>query len=404
MAQWRGPDMTLQSRRAIWIVLDGVGLEALPDAREYSDEDAATLPHVAAACGGLNLPNMRNLGLGCLAEIEGVPPANEPAGVHGRLAETSSGKDSIIGHWELAGVVVNKPFATYPQGFPAELVRKFAEITGAEPLGNISAGGLSILKEYGAEHVRTGRPILYTSVDSVFQVAAHEDVLPREKLYDLCRAVKPLTDEYGIARVIARPFDGDSQVGFRRTAGRKDFPVPPPQKTLLEGLVDKGYMVSAVGKISDLFAGRGISRSVATIDNNDGMEMVIVGLAALEAGLLMVNLIDFDMVYGHRNDALGFGRALEESDAWLPQLFNVMRTEDLLVICADHGCDPTTPGSDHTREYVPVLLWSKAMKRGRALGDRQSFSDVAATLADFFRVPGTLAGESFEPLLGLTYR
>ena len=394
--------MTLQSRRAIWIVLDGVGLEALPDAREYSDEDAATLPHVAAACGGLNLPNMRNLGLGCLAEIEGVPPASEPAGVYGRLAETSSGKDSIIGHWELAGVVVNKPFATYPQGFPAELVRKFAEITGAEPLGNISAGGLSILREYGAEHVRTGRPILYTSVDSVFQVAAHEDVLPPEKLYDLCRAVKPLTDEYGIARVIARPFDGDSQGGFRRTAGRKDFPVPPPQKTLLEGLVDKGYMVTAVGKISDLFAGRGISRSVATIDNNDGMEKVIVGLAALETGLLIVNLIDFDMVYGHRNDALGFGRALEEFDAWLPQLFNMMRTEDLLVICADHGCDPTTPGSDHTREYVPVLLWSKAMKRGRALGDRQSFSDVAATLADFFRVPGTLAGESFERLLGLT--
>ena len=396
--------MTLQSKRAIWIVLDGVGLEALPDAREYSDEDAATLPHVAAACGGLNLPNMRNLGLGCLAEIEGVPPAIEPAGVYGRLAETSSGKDSIIGHWELAGVVVNKPFATYPQGFPAELVRKFAEITGAEPLGNISAGGLSILKEYGAEHVRTGRPILYTSVDSVFQVAAHEDVLPPEKLYDLCRAVKPLTDEYGIARVIARPFDGDSQGGFRRTAGRKDFPVPPPQKTLLEGLVDKGYMVTAVGKISDLFAGRGISRSVATVDNNDGMEKDIVGLAALETGLLMVNLIDFDMVYGHRNDALGFGRALEDFDAWLPQLFNVMRTDDLLVICADHGCDPTSPGSDHTREYVPVLLWSKAMKRGRALGDRQSFSDVAATLADFFRVPGTLAGESFERLLGLTYR
>ena len=396
--------MTLQSRRAIWIVLDGVGLEALPDAREYSDEDAATLPHVAAACGGLNLPNMRNLGLGCLAEIEGVPPASEPAGVYGRLAETSSGKDSIIGHWELAGVVVNKPFATYPQGFPAELVRKFAEITGAEPLGNISAGGLSILKEYGAEHVRTGRPILYTSVDSVFQVAAHEDVLPPEKLYDLCRAVKPLTDEYGIARVIARPFDGDSQGGFRRTAGRKDFPAPPPQKTRLEGLVDKGYMVTAGGKISDLFAGRGISRSVATVDNNDGMEKVIVGLAALETGFLMVNLIDFDMVYGHRNDALGFGRALEDFDAWLPQLFNVMRTDDLLVICADHGCDPTSPGSDHTREYVPVLLWSKAMKRGRALGDRQSFSDVAATLADFFRVPGTLAGESFERLLGLTYR
>lgn len=394
--------MTLQSKRAIWIVLDGVGLEALPDAREYSDEDAATLPHVAAACGGLNLPNMRNLGLGCLAEIAGVLPVSEPAGIYGRLAEMSSGKDSIIGHWELAGVVVDKPFATYPQGFPAELVKRFAEIAGAQPLGNISAGGLSILKEYGEEHVRTGRPILYTSVDSVFQVAAHEDVLPPEKLYDLCRAAKVLTDEYGIARVIARPFVGDVQRGFRRTAGRKDFPVPPPQKTILEGLIAKGYAVAAVGKISDLFAGHGISSSVATVDNNDGMEKVIAGLAALDNGLLMANLIDFDMVYGHRKDAVGFGRALEEFDAWLPQLFDAMQSEDLLVICADHGCDPTTPGSDHTREYVPVLLWSKAMRRGRALGDRQSFADVAATLADFFRVPGTQVGESFERVLGLT--
>jgi phosphopentomutase len=394
--------MTLQSKRAVWIVLDGVGLEALPDAREYSDEDAATLPHVATACGGLNLPNMCKLGLGCLAEIAGVLPVSEPAGVYGRLAEKSSGKDSIIGHWELAGVVVDKPFATYPHGFPAEMVRKFAEISGVQPLGNISAGGLAILKEYGAEHVRTGRPILYTSIDSVFQLAAHEDVLPPEKLYDLCRSVKPLTDEYGIARVIARPFVGDVQSGFFRSAGRKDFPVPPPQKTLLESLDAMGYTVTTVGKISDLFAGRGISRSVATVDNEDGMKKILAGLAALDKGLLMANLIDFDMLYGHRNDAVGFGRALEKFDAWLPQLFNVMRSEDLLVICADHGCDPTTPGSDHTREYVPVLLWSKTMKRGRALGDRQSFADVAATLADFFRIPGTLAGQSFERLIDLT--
>jgi phosphopentomutase len=394
--------MTLQKGRAIWIVLDGVGLEALPDAPEYADENAATLPHVATACGGLNLPNMRNLGLGCLAEIAGVLPVSSPAGAYGRLAEKSSGKDSIIGHWELAGVVVDKPFATYPHGFPGPLVKRFAEISGAQPLGNVSAGGLSILNEYGAEHVRTGRPILYTSVDSVFQVAAHEDVLPPEKLYDLCRAAKTLTDEYGIARVIARPFVGDIQSGFRRTAGRKDFPAPPPQRILLESLSAKGYTVLAVGKISDLFAGRGISRSVTTVDNNDGMEKIVAGLATLDQGLLMANLIDFDMVYGHRKDAAGFGRALEEFDAWLPLLFDAMRHEDLLVICADHGCDPTTPGSDHTREYVPALLWSKAMQRGRALGDRHSFADVAATLADFFRVPGTVAGESFERLLGLT--
>ena len=393
--------MTLQSGRVIWIVLDGVGLEALPDAWAYGDEDAATLPHVAAVCGGLNLPNMQQLGLGCLAEIAGVSPVSVPSGAYGRLAERSSGKDSIIGHWELAGVVVDKPFATYPQGFPGELVRKFSEISGTQPLGNVPAGGLSVLKAYGAEHVRTGRPILYTSVDSVFQVAAHEDVLPLEKLYDLCRAAKILADEYDIARVIARPFIGDIQSGFRRTPGRKDFSAPPPQTTLLECLAVSGYMVSGVGKISDLFAGRGIDRSVTTVDNDDGMAKIIAALEDLEQGLLMANLIDFDMVYGHRQDTLGFGRALEKFDAWLPQLFKSMRSEDLLVICADHGCDPTTPGSDHTREYVPALLWSKAMERGRALGDRQSFADIAATLADFFQVPGDMAGESFVRLLGL---
>ena len=393
--------MTLQNGRVIWIVLDGVGLGALPDAGAYGDEDAATLPHVAAACGGLNLPNLQQLGLGCLAEIAGVPPADAPCGVYGRLAEKSSGKDSIIGHWELAGVVVDKPFAIYPQGFPSELVRKFAEISGLQPLGNVPAGGISILKEYGAEHLRTGRPILYTSVDSVFQVAAHEDVLPLEKLYDLCRAARVLSNEYDIARVIARPFTGDPREGFRRTPGRKDFPVPPPQATLLESLNASGYTVSGVGKISDLFDGRGIDRSVTTVGNDDGMAKIVAALADLDRGLLMANLIDFDMVYGHRQDALGFGRALEEFDAWLPQLFKAMRPEDLLVICADHGCDPTTPGSDHTREYVPALFWSKAMERGTSLGDRQSFADIAATLADYFRIPGKVAGESFIRLLGL---
>jgi phosphopentomutase len=394
--------MTLRIGRVIWIVLDGVGLEALPDAIEYSDEDAATLPHVAAACGGLTLPNLQQLGLGCLAGIAGVPPASTPVGVYGRLAERSSGKDSIIGHWELAGVVVENPFATYPQGFPDELVRRFAALCGVQPLGNVSAGGISVLKEYGEEHLRTGAPILYTSVDSVFQVAAHEDVLPPESLYDICRAAKILTDEYGIARVIARPFTGTVQSGFRRTSGRKDFTALPPQPTILDALTASGYTVSALGKISDLFAGRGISRSRATVGNDDGMEKIVAELAALDEGLLMANLIDFDMIYGHRQDAVGFGRALEEFDAWLPKLYNAMRNEDLLVICADHGCDPTTPGSDHTREYVPVLLWSKAMTRGCALGDRRSFADVAATLADFFLLPAMVAGESFLPMLGLT--
>lgn len=387
--------MSMNRGRVVWIVLDGVGLAALPDAKEYGDEGAATLPHVASACGGLNLPNLQRLGIGNLAEICGVPSLVNPCGAYGRLAELSVGKDSVVGHWELAGVVLDEPFATYPQGFPDELVAAFAKIAGVQPLGNVPASGISILKEYGAEHLQTGRPILYTSVDSVFQVAAHETVMAPEELYKLCQAAKPLIDEYNIVRVIARPFVGSEQEGFRRTPHRKDFPAPPPQVTLLDCLTADGYTVSAVGKIHDLFAGRGISRSMSTIDNADGMDKTLVELDALDQGLLMVNLIDFDMAYGHRKDAIGFGRALEEFDVWLPQLYEKMQPDDLLVISADHGCDPTTPGSDHSREYVPVLAWSKLMQGGVNLGDRQSFADLGATLAEYFGVSGLTAGESF---------
>jgi phosphopentomutase len=389
--------------RVVWIILDGVGLEALPDAKDYGDEGAATLPHVASVCGGLNLPNLQRLGIGNLAEIEGVPFLVNPCGAYGRLAERSAGKDSIVGHWELAGVVVVKPFAIYPQGFPDKLVAAFAEVAGVQPLGNVPAGGISILKEYGAEHVRTGRPILYTSVDSVFQVAAHEEVLPRERLYELCQVTKSLVAEYNIARVIARPFVGSEQQGFRRTPHRKDFTVPPPRATLLEALIAQDYTVSAVGKISDLFAGRGISRSTTTFNNADGMSKTLTELNTLDKGLLLVNLIDFDMAYGHRNDAVGFGRALEEFDTWLPRLYEQMQSDDILVISADHGCDPTTPGTDHTREYVPVLIWSKSMQEGAALGDRQSFADLGATLSAYFGVP-LLAGESFLDALDLRGR
>lgn len=391
----------MKKKRAILMVLDGVGLAALPDAKAYGDEDAATLPHVARACGGLNLPNLQRLGLGSLADIKGVPPLAAPIGAYGRLAEQSAGKDSIVGHWELTGVVVEKPFATYPQGFPAELVDAFSEVIGMRPLGNVSSGGISILKQYGAEHVRTGRPILYTSVDSVFQVAAHEEILSPSELYQLCQEARRLVDDYGIARVIARPFNGNEADGFRRTQRRKDFPVPPPQNTLLDCLSRQGLVVSAIGKIEDLFAGRGISRSVATIDNADGMHKTLAALEKLDEGVLAVNLIDFDMVYGHRKDATGFGRALESFDVWLPQLGQTMRKDDLLIITADHGCDPTTPGSDHTREYVPVLVWSKSMLSGMALGDRQSFADVGATLTEYFGVTGIAAGESFFDLLNL---
>jgi phosphopentomutase len=401
MAESPGAIMSMNRSRVVWIVLDGVGLEALPDAGSYGDGNSATLPHVAAACNGLRLPNLQRLGLGNLADVAGAPPVISPVGAYGRLAEISPGKDSIIGHWELSGLILDQPFSTYPQGFPAPLVDSFAAAAGSQPLGNIPAGGISVLREYGAEHVRTGRPILYTSVDSVLQIAAHEEVLPLDRLYELCRVARELADEYNIARVIARPFVGNEKEGFRRTPSRKDFPVPPPRPTLLERLTEKGCPVTAVGKISDLFAGRGISKSIATLDNNDGMEKTLTELSGLEPGLLMVNLIDFDTAYGHRGDAEGFGRALEEFDQWLPELYDAMLPEDLLVICADHGCDPTTPGTDHTREYVPVLVWSELMPMGVDLGDRRSFADVGATLAEYFSLSGPVEGSSFLGMLGL---
>jgi len=383
-------------RRAVWIVLDGVGVGALPDAGDYGDADAATLPHVAAECGGLALPNLQRLGLGQLAEIAGVPPATEPIGAFGRLLERAVGKDSTTGHWELAGVALDEPFATYPEGFPAELLDRFKAATGLEPLGNLAASGTEILKQYGAEHLRTGRPIVYTSVDSVFQIAVHETVMSPEQLYTLCRTARKLADEYRIGRVIARPFEGDETSGFRRTPRRKDFSLPPPQPTLLDQLVAAGRAVHAVGKISDLFAGRGVSESVATNGNADGMRKILAGLDLLPDGsLLAANLIDFDMLFGHRLDVSGFARALEEFDRWLPELQAGLRREDLLVITADHGCDPTTPGTDHTREYAPLLCWHPGMVAGTDLGVRNSFADVAATLAEHLGIDYRGGGESF---------
>ncbi len=393
-----------RGRRAICIVLDGVGLEALPDAASYGDADAATLPHVALACGGLRLPNLQRLGLGNLVEIAGVPAASLPVGGYGRMLAQSPGKDSTTGHWELAGVVLDQPFTTYPQGFPDKLVKAFSALAGKPPLGNVPASGISILREYGAEHIATGRPILYTSVDSVFQVAAHEDILAPEVLHELCRQAQKLVIPYGIARVIARPFEGSPEDGFRRTSRRKDFSLPPPEETVLDKLKDRGHTVASVGKISDLFVGRGVSSSVATTCNADGMARTLKVLGALEQGLLIVNLIDFDMVYGHRRDAIGFGRALEEFDAWLPDLMARMREDDLLLVTADHGCDPTTPGTDHTRESVPVLAWSHCMQGGDDLGTRETFADVGATLAEFFGVPGTMRGTSFLAALAGGFR
>ncbi len=382
--------------RGIWIVLDGVGVGALPDADRYGDAAAATLPHVAAACGGLHLPHLAGMGLGTLAEIKGVPPVARPRGAYGKMQEAALGKDSTSGHWELAGVVLDPPFATFPQGFPTTLLREFEALAGKAPLGNVSASGTEIIQALGEEHLRTGRPIVYTSVDSVLQVAAHEEVLPPQELHALCREVRRLADDYQIGRVIARPFVGAAAGAFQRTSRRKDFSMPPPAPTLLDYLSDAGRMVCAIGKISDLFCERGIGQSRPTRDNADGMRTLLAAYADLPpGGLLIANLIDFDMLYGHRQDAVGFGRALETFDAWLPQLQAAMQPGDLLTITADHGCDPTTPGSDHTREYVPLLAWHPQMTGAVGLGIRSGFSDLAATLADFFGLDVALAGQSF---------
>jgi len=387
-------------KRVVLLVLDGVGVGALPDAGRYGDVEAATLQHVAETAGPLNLPNLELLGLGRIVPVSGLSASAPAVGGWGKLAEISPGKDSVTGHWELAGVILTHPFATFPQGFPQEIIQAFQEKTGLLPLGNIAASGTEILRNLGEEHLQTGRPIVYTSSDSVFQIAAHEDLIPPPKLYELCRQTERILLPYNVCRVIARPFVGTDRNSFIRTAGRHDFPQLAPKPTLLDNLQLSGVPTLGVGKISDLFAGRGLSHSFPTRNNAQGMASTLEALGKINFGLIMTNLVDFDMLYGHRLDPSGFARALEEFDAWLPQLFNCLSATDLLIVCADHGCDPTTAGTDHSREFVPLLVWSKGIGQPVELGIRESFADVGATVAEIFRVPRG-EGISFLPELSV---
>ena len=380
------------------IVLDGVGIGALPDAVSYGDRDAATLPHVAAEVGGLLLPNMAALGLGEIVSVAGLLPAAVDRGYWGKMAERSPGKDSVTGHWELAEVILKHPFATFPEGFPTEVIDRFETVTGLIPLGNVAASGTDIIRQLGEEHLRTGRPIVYTSSDSVFQIAAHEDVIPPSRLYEICRQAEEILLPYNVCRVIARPFVGTAADNFKRTSGRHDFPRLPESPTLLERLQRQGITTFGVGKIHDLFAGQGLSHSLATKSNAEGMEKTLVALNEIKSGLVMTNLVDFDMLYGHRRDSAGFAAALMAFDTWLPQLQQRLTERDLLLITADHGCDPTTPGTDHTREYVPLLAWSSALKGAGPLGERSCFADVGATIAENFSLDSA-AGESFLSVL-----
>jgi len=329
---------------------------------------------------------MAALGLGQLVSVPGIESVTVSKGYWGKMAECSPGKDSVTGHWELAGVTLEQPFATFPDGFPAEIIDQFTEATGLRPLGNIAASGTDILRQLGEEHLRTGRPIVYTSSDSVFQIAAHENVIPADQLYAICRKIETLLVPYNVCRVIARPFIGSAADNFVRTSGRHDFPRQPESQTLLLKLQQADIPTCGVGKIEDLFAGQGLAQSVPTKSNAEGMAKTLDVFNQIKSGLVMTNLVDFDMLYGHRLDCAGFAKALLEFDRWLPELQQALTSKDLLMITADHGCDPTTPGTDHTREFVPLLVWSPVFQEAGDLGTRQSFADVGATIAQNFGV------------------
>lgn len=381
------------------LILDGVGVGELPDAANYGDEGSNTLVNMAKAVGGLNLPTLQRMGLGNIAQIEGVPPTDEPIACYGKMREISAGKDTTTGHWEIAGVIRTKPFPTYPNGFPPEIIEAFEQAIGRKVLGNKPASGTAIIEELGEEHLRTGYPIVYTSADSVFQIAAHEDIVPVETLYRWCEIAREiLRGEHEVARVIARPFVG-TPGNFKRTPRRKDFSVPPPYPTLLDALTENGLTVVTVGKVDDIFAGRGVSRAIHTSDNHDGMEQVEKLVAKDDFDFLWCTLVDFDTLYGHRNNPQGFAQALEEFDHWLEGFLPKLREGDLLLITADHGNDPTTPSTDHSREYVPLLVWTLTLRKGKPLGIRETFADVAATVADWLGVKWQGAGKSCLPMM-----
>ena len=381
--------------RVFLVVLDGVGLGELPDAADYGDVGSHTLKHVAEANGGLRLPRLESLGLGKLLDLSGVRPIATPRGARGRMAELSKGKDSTTGHWELAGVVSEQAFPTYPRGFPKDLLDRLARAIGREWMGNVVGSGTDVIARFGVEHQKSGRPIVYTSADSVFQIAAHEQTIPLEELYEMCRRVRAeLPLEHAVGRVIARPFVGGPG-DYRRTPNRRDFSLEAPEPTLLDRMVESGRPVITVGKVDDLFAGRGVTEAIHTKNNAEG-EDVLASLARRPGeGLVFANLVDFDQLYGHRNDARGFARALEQFDERVEELLTSLRPDEMCWITADHGNDPTTPSTDHAREYVPLLVAGPRVRAGVDLGTRETFADVAATLAELFGLAAPRWGRSF---------
>ncbi|MDK2805489.1 MAG: phosphopentomutase [Thermoanaerobacterium sp.] len=381
-------------KRVLLIVLDSVGAGEAPDAYKYGDEGSNTLGHICNVTG-VKLPNLGKLGLGNILPLKSVEADNSAIGAYGKMQEHSAGKDTTTGHWEIAGLWIDKAFPTFPNGFPDEVIKPFEEKIGRKVIGNKPASGTEIIKELGEEHMKTGCPIVYTSADSVFQIAAHEDVIPLDELYNMCEIVREiLTGDYAVGRVIARPFIGD--VGkFVRTENRRDFSLKPFSPTILDNLKEAGYEVFAVGKIEDIFAGCGITGKDHSTNNKDGIIATLKALDKVKNGLIFTNLVDFDMLYGHRNNPEGYADALRYFDDHLPEIMSKLKDDDLLIITADHGNDPTTASTDHSREYVPLIVYSPKFKHGANLGVRQTFSDIAATIAEIFKVEGTGHGTSF---------
>lgn len=382
-------------KRVILIILDSVGMGALPDADKYGDVGADTIGHVSQFNGGLKLPNMESLGLGLIDGIQSINKTQNPLGCYGKFHEASDGKDTVTGHWEMVGVKSEVPLPTYPNGFPDALIKEFESKTGRKVIGNKPASGTAILDELGEEQLKTGALIVYTSADSVFQIAAHEDIFPVKELYKYCEIAREmLTGDNAVARVIARPYTG-SVGNFTRTSNRKDYALLPPHDTTLDKLKDAGVKVMAVGKIEDIFSGKGIYDAVHTKDNMDGVDKTIDYMKKEESGLIFTNLVDFDMKWGHRNDAKSYGKGLEEFDVRLKEIMNNMKSDDVLFITADHGCDPTYEGTDHTREYVPFLAYGEPLKKGYNMGTKLGFFNMGQTICDIFNSEKIINGDSF---------
>ena len=383
------------NRRAIIVVLDSVGVGELPDAASYGDTGANTLGHIDEGVGGLLLPNLGKLGLGNIIPLLKIKPALSPLASYGKSLEKSQAKDTILGHWEIAGLISPYPLPVYPKGFPPEIIDEFERRTGKKTIGNYAASGTEIIARLGEEHYKTGAVIVYTSADSVFQVAAHTGIVPIEELYGLCAtARKILTGKHMVGRVIARPFTGEPG-GFKRTHERKDFAVSPPGRTLLDHVSGAGMEVVGVGKIYDIFTGNGLKENIHTESNRDGIEKTVGYIKKDFKGLLFTNLVDFDMLFGHRNDVRGYAGALAEFDAALPEMMGALRDDDMLIITADHGCDPGDVSTDHTREYTPLIVYGRNFKGGVNLGIRQSFSDIASTVSEYLSLEARFPGESF---------